>query len=131
MTPTSSRHRSVEGYLSVCDEGTVNSVVRVADAAQVAACGLFWKYSRGKNYRAEGCVFWVTFIIYTTAAAQSVYRQIKIEIDLFTNVYHTWNVYLQLQNGEALVTSQTTRVSARTYNTAEINMTTATIDYIR
>ncbi len=35
LTPTSSRHRSAEGYLSVCDEGTANSVVRVAAVAQV------------------------------------------------------------------------------------------------
>ncbi len=40
---------------------------------------------------------------------------------------YTW----QLKNEEAVVTSQTTRVSATAYNTAEINMTTATIDYIR
>ncbi len=35
LTPTSSRHRSAEGYLSVCDEDTANSVARVAAVAQV------------------------------------------------------------------------------------------------
>ncbi len=57
----------------MCDEGTANSVARVAAVAQVAV-GYF-------EYTVAGKI---------TAAAQSVYRQIKIKIDPFTNVYHTW-----------------------------------------
>ncbi len=61
----------------------------VASVAAQVAVGYLKKYSRGKNYRDAGSVFFLC-----TTAAQSIYRQIKIKIDHFTNVYYTWNVYL-------------------------------------
>ncbi len=33
-------------------------------------------------------------LLWSTAAAQSVYRQIQIKIDPFTNIYHSWNLHL-------------------------------------
>ncbi len=58
----------------------MNSVARVAAVAQVFV-GYFENTVTGKITEPRVAVF-----------AQSVYRQIKIKIDPFTNVYHTWNV---------------------------------------
>ncbi len=67
--------------------------------------GPFLKYSRRKNYRV--CGFWATF--------NSIYRQIQIKKILLLMCIilgmYTW----QLKNGEAVVTQQTTWVSARAY----------------
>ncbi len=60
---TSSRHRNAEGYLSVCDEDTVNSVARVAAAAQVTV-GYFENAVAGKITEPRVAFFWATFIIY-------------------------------------------------------------------
>ncbi len=56
-------HRSVEGYLSVCDEDTANSVARVAAVAQVFV-GYFENTVAGKITEPWVAVFWATFIIY-------------------------------------------------------------------
>ncbi len=64
------------------------SVARVA--AQVAA-GYFENIKK-ITFSFSGCVFLGYF--WCTVAAQSIYRQIKIKIDPFTNVYYTWNVCL-------------------------------------
>ncbi len=57
------------------------------------------------------------------AAAQSVYRQIKMKIDPFTNVYHTWNVYLATsERRDACNIHKQREFQPQAYNTAEINM---------
>ncbi len=53
----------MEGYLSVCDEDTVNSVARVAAVAQVGV-GYFENTVAGKITEPRVAVFWATFIIY-------------------------------------------------------------------
>ncbi len=59
--------------------------------AQVAV-GYFENTVAGKITEPWVAGFRATFIIYR--GRPSVYRQIKMKIDPFTNVYHTWNVYL-------------------------------------
>ncbi len=54
--------------------------------------GYFENTVAGKFTEPWVAVFRATFIIYRGRVAQSVYRQIKMKIDPFTNVYHTWNV---------------------------------------
>ncbi len=109
--PTSQRGRlSISGG----DEDTANSVARGS------GCGHKWPWailkiqSREKLQSRGFVVFWATFIIYPPAA-QSVYRQIKIKIDPFTNVYHTWNVYLVTSERRGGCNHKTTWVSARAY----------------
>ncbi len=62
--------------------------------------------------RCDGCIS-VQVFQFLRGHKICVYRQIKLKIDNFTNVYYTWNVQYtwQLKNGEAVVT-QTTWVSA-------------------
>ncbi len=48
----------MEGYPLLCDEGTAN---QCCQDSGTSGRGLFWKYSRGKNYRAAGSVFFVYF----------------------------------------------------------------------
>ncbi len=67
----------------------MNSVARVTAVAQVFM-GYFENTVAGKKSGLR--FFWATFIIY--CGRPNIYRQIKIKIDPFTNVYHTWNVYL-------------------------------------
>ncbi len=50
-------------YLSVCDEGTANSVARVAAVAQVAL-GYFKNIVAGKITKPRVAVFRATYIIY-------------------------------------------------------------------
>ncbi len=102
----------MEGYLSLCDEDTANSVVRVA------AVGYFENTVAGKNYRAEGCVF-LGYFYNLPQPPQSVYRQIKIKIDPFTNVYHTWNVHLATSEQRGACNIITNNVSFQPEHTTQ------------
>ncbi len=62
LTPTSSRHRSAEGYLSVCDADTANSVAGVAAEAQVFV-GYFENTVAGKITELRVAVFWANVLL--------------------------------------------------------------------